>query len=46
MINTGDTDINAKAKIIKKFNDSKHKRMEIPKYTFERNNYLLKMEEE
>lgn len=45
MIETGETEENAKNIIIEKFKASSHKRKNIPKYTFERKNYLLEMEE-
>lgn len=41
MIETGTTEENAKAKILEKFKASKHKRKDIPKYMFERKNYLM-----
>ena len=41
MIETGDTEKEAKEEIIKKFNASKHKREAIPVYRFDRKNYLL-----
>lgn len=44
LIETGDTEKNAKKEILKKFNASKHKREKIPTYTFERKNYLLEGE--
>lgn len=42
MIETGNTNEEAKKKILQKFETSKHKREKIPIYTFERENYLLK----
>lgn len=41
MIETGDTDEEAKKIIIQKFNSSKHKRQMVPTFYFERENYLL-----
>lgn len=41
MIETGETEENAKREIIKKYNASKHKREKTPCYTFERKNYLM-----
>ena len=41
MIETGDTEKEAKEEIIKRFNASKHKREAIPVYRFGRKNYLL-----
>ncbi len=41
MIELGDTESRAKAKIIEKFRNSEHKRKPIPCYTFERKNYLI-----
>ncbi len=41
MIETGNTDFEAKKIIIQKFNSSKHKRVPVPVFTFERKNYLL-----
>lgn len=40
MIETGDTEPKAKAKILELYNSSKHKRAPIPKYTFDRKNCL------
>lgn len=40
MIETGNTEKEAKQKILKKFEASKHKREAIPVYTFKRKNYL------
>lgn len=40
MIETGNTQENAKKEIIKKYENSKHKRMAIPIYTFKRENFL------
>ena len=40
MIELGDTENSAKAKILEKFKMSRHKRQPIPCYTFERKNYL------
>ena len=44
MIETGNTDEKAKEKIIQKFKASKHKRRLIPKYMFDRKNYLADFE--
>lgn len=41
MIETGDTEKEAKEEIIKRFNASKHKREAIPVYRFDRKNYLM-----
>lgn len=41
MIETGETNEDAKAEIIKRFKRSKHKRRLVPVYMFERKNYLL-----
>ena len=41
MIETGNTDEEAKKVIIQKYNISRHKREPIPVFTFERNNYLV-----
>lgn len=42
MIETGKTeDSNAEKEIIRRFNDSKHKREKVPIYTFDRKNHLL-----
>ena len=41
MIETGDTEKEAKKEILKRFNASKHKREAIPVYRFDRKNYLL-----
>lgn len=41
MIETGNTDEEAKQIILKKFEASKHKRAELPTYKFERKNFLL-----
>ena len=41
MIETGNTDETAKENILKRFNNSKHKRMLVPIYKFDRKNYLL-----
>ena len=41
LIETGHTDNNAKEIIIKKFNNSKHKREQIPIFEFERENHLI-----
>lgn len=46
MIETGNTNKEAKEKILEKFEKSKHKRDKIPAYTFLRKNYLLEREEE
>ena len=40
MIETGETDENAKKEIIKRFQNSRHKREPIPVYVFERKNFL------
>lgn len=40
MIETGNTEENAKKEILKRYNASKHKRELVPVYTFERKNYL------
>ena len=40
MIETGNTEENAKKEILKKYYASKHKRELVPTYTFERKNYL------
>ena len=45
MIETGETEGEAKSIIIEKFRTSSHKRRNVPKYTFKRKNYLLEMEE-
>ena len=44
MIETGKTEENARQKILKMYKASNHKRKPVPKYTFERNNYLLEEE--
>ncbi len=41
MIETGDTEKEAKKEILKRFNASKHKREAIPVYRFDRKNYLM-----
>ena len=41
MIETGDTDENAKREIIRRYQNSKHKRIVVPVYRFERNNFLI-----
>lgn len=41
MIETGKTEENAQKIILQKFESSKHKRKNIPKYYFDRKNYLL-----
>lgn len=41
MIETGNTNENAKNEIIKRYKNSKHKRTTVPIYKFERKNYLL-----
>lgn len=41
MIDTGETNQEAKEKILKMFENSKHKRNKIPVYNFERKNYFL-----
>lgn len=43
MIETGSTEEKAKQVIIKKYQNSKHKRRTVPIYTFERKNYLLEL---
>lgn len=43
MIETGTTEEKAKQEIIKKYQNSKHKRRTVPIYTFERKNYLLEL---
>ena len=40
MIETGETEEDAKKEILKRYNASKHKRELVPVYTFERKNYL------
>lgn len=40
MIETGNTDEQTKAEILKRFNSSKHKRERVPVYRFERKNFL------
>lgn len=40
MIETGNTDENVKNEIIKRYNNSKHKRQLVPVYRFDRKNYL------
>lgn len=44
MIETGNTDEQAKAEILKRFNSSKHKRERVPVYRFERKNCLMNNE--
>ena len=44
MIETGNTEENAKKEILKRYEASKHKRELVPTYTFERKNYLKDME--
>ena len=44
MIETGNTDENAKKEILKRYNASKHKRELVPTYTFARKNYLKDIE--
>ncbi len=44
MIETGNTDENAKKEILKRYNASKHKRKLVPVYTFKRKNYLKDVE--
>lgn len=46
MIEIGETEENAKLKILKMYKTSRHKRKDIPKYIFERKNYLLEMEDD
>lgn len=41
MIETGNTDEKAKQEILKRYNNSKHKRKLVPIYKFERKNFLL-----
>lgn len=41
MIETGNTEENAKKIILKKYNQSKHKRNPIPIFTFDRENFLM-----
>lgn len=41
MIETGETEANAKKKIIDMHMRSRHKRESIPVYKFERDNYLI-----
>lgn len=41
MIETGNTDEQAKVEILKRFNSSKHKRERVPVYRFERKNFLI-----
>ncbi len=41
MIETGDTEEVAKQEILKRYQNSKHKRTTVPIYTFERKNFLL-----
>lgn len=41
MIESGKTDEEAKEKIMKRYNASRHKRMLVPTYKFERKNYLI-----
>ena len=43
MIETGQTEEKAQKIILEKFKNSKHKRKNIPKYMFERKNYLLEV---
>ena len=43
MIEKGSTEEKAKQEIIKRYQNSKHKRKTVPIYTFERENYLLKL---
>ena len=43
VIETGNTDENAKNEIIRRYNASKHKRQLVPVYKFERKNYLLNL---
>lgn len=45
MIEMGKTDEEAKKIILKRFNESKHKRKIPPKYTFDRKNCLIDMYE-
>lgn len=42
MIETGRTDEKAEKEILRRFNNSKHKRALVPVYKFERDNYLIK----
>ena len=41
LIETGNTDEEAKQNILRRFNNSKHKRTVVPTYKFDRKNYLL-----
>ena len=43
MIETGNTEKEAKEKILDNFKKTLHKRKPVPKYTFERKNYLLEL---
>ena len=43
MIETGDTDENAKKEILRRYNASKHKRALVPVYKFDRFNFLNNM---
>ena len=40
MIETGNTQEEAKQEIIRRYQNSEHKRMLVPVYTFERKNFL------
>lgn len=46
MIETGNTEEKAKEIILKKYRASMHKRRPIPKYVFDRKNYLIEMEDD
>lgn len=41
MIETGDTDEEAKKEIIKRYKSTLHKRQLVPTYKFDRKNYLM-----
>ena len=43
MIETGNTDEEAKKEIIKRYKTSIHKRIPVPTYKFNRKNYLLEL---
>lgn len=45
MIEEGNTESNAKEEIIRRYNNSKHKRRTVPIYSFERKNYLVEKED-
>lgn len=42
MIDTGETDEDAKKEIIRRYKSTLHKRQLVPVYKFDRKNYLLK----